>query len=204
MNQLNTMVYILQANANDSGGKKAAPKKAAASSDSSGGGGGGQSALFASINSGQSLTKGLNKVTSDMKTKNRKDRSGKVSASSGPKGGGYKAKAESKQADKDPEIKVIGGTIRISYYKKMEKLLVFGSAANDPDEKKDDPYTPEDMKIYDKNAIDIKKEVEFWDCDGAMARISKKCKAVKLCMFLFCILSFFFFLFYKITTTQNA
>ena len=137
-----------------------------------------------------------------MKTKNRANRSGKVSAQPGKnKGGSYKPKAESKQAEKDPEIKVMGGTIRASYYKKMEKLLIFGSAANDPDEKKDDPYTPENMKIYDANKIDIKTQIEFWDCDQAMFRISKKCKTVKLCMyspahdvtfFSFVILSFLF------------
>lgn len=42
-------------------------------------------ALFADINQGGQVTSGLRKVTDDMKTKNRTDRSGHVSASSGSK-----------------------------------------------------------------------------------------------------------------------
>ncbi|KAL4424859.1 hypothetical protein ABPG77_011109 [Micractinium sp. CCAP 211/92] len=55
------------------------PATAAASSGSSGGGNP-MAALFADINKGTSVTSGLRKVTDDMKTKNRGERSGAVPA----------------------------------------------------------------------------------------------------------------------------
>merc|ERR1712048_366678 len=50
--------------------KAAKPKKS----------GGGMAAVMGDLSKGLSVTKGMKKVTKDMKTKNRKDRSGKVSA----------------------------------------------------------------------------------------------------------------------------
>merc|ERR1711902_366244 len=42
------------------------------------GGGGGMAGVFGELNKGLAVTKGMKKVTKDMKTKNRKDRVGKV------------------------------------------------------------------------------------------------------------------------------
>merc|ERR1712244_207709 len=58
-------------------GAKASPKKATPKKK---GGGGGMAAVMGDLNKGLNVTKGMKKVTKDMKTKNRKDRSGKVSA----------------------------------------------------------------------------------------------------------------------------
>jgi len=59
--------------------QKEAPKTAAATKKpAAGGDGGGMAAVFGSLSKGLDITKGMKKVTKDMKTKNRKDRSGKV------------------------------------------------------------------------------------------------------------------------------
>merc|ERR1712129_266501 len=56
--------------------KEAAPKKVAAKSTKKSGGG--MAAVMGDLSKGLNVTKGMKKVTKDMKTENRKDRSCKV------------------------------------------------------------------------------------------------------------------------------
>merc|ERR1712223_1184775 len=74
--------------------KKASPKKKK-------GGGGGMAGVFGELNKGLAVTKGMKKVTKDMKTKNRKDRVGKVTV---------KKAAPKKKRKKfgDPQTKFMG------------------------------------------------------------------------------------------------
>ncbi|GJP53057.1 hypothetical protein CLOM_g12195 [Closterium sp. NIES-68] len=59
------------------------PPPPAAASGGGGGGGSDMSKVFSELNKGEAVTAGLRKVTADMKTKNRADRSGAVPASIG-------------------------------------------------------------------------------------------------------------------------
>lgn len=63
------------------------PIAAMPSVDVSGGSRQGMNAVFKEISKGEQVTSGLRKVTDDMKTKNRTDRTGAVSATSSSKGG---------------------------------------------------------------------------------------------------------------------
>jgi adenylyl cyclase-associated protein len=65
-------------------GPLAPPPSSASTPSSSGGGPPGMSAVFQELNKGENVTAGLKKVTDDMKTKNRLDRSGAVPAGSAP------------------------------------------------------------------------------------------------------------------------
>merc|ERR1712190_466105 len=80
--------------------KAAKPKKS----------GGGMAAVMGDLSKGLSVTKGMKKVTKDMKTKNRKDRSGKVSAP--------KKKAAKKKRKKfgQPGTKFMGGRWMVENY----------------------------------------------------------------------------------------
>jgi len=73
------------------------------------GGGGGMGAVFGQLNKGLGITKGMKKVTSDMKTKNRKDRSGKVTVK----------KQQPKNKRKKygpPKTKLVGGRWMVENY----------------------------------------------------------------------------------------
>lgn len=68
--------------------------------DLSGGSRQGMNAVFKEISKGQEVTAGLRKVTDDMKTKNRTDRTGAVAATASPKGG-------SKAPPANPSVKTV-------------------------------------------------------------------------------------------------
>ncbi|CAI5519329.1 unnamed protein product [Closterium sp. Naga37s-1] len=78
------------------------PPPPAASAGGGGGGGGGadMSKVFSELNKGEAVTAGLRKVTADMKTKNRADRSGAVPASIG----GSKATSAGASATAKPAV----------------------------------------------------------------------------------------------------
>ncbi|CAI5944064.1 unnamed protein product [Closterium sp. NIES-64] len=78
------------------------PPPPAASAGGGGGGGGGadMSKVFSELNKGEAVTAGLRKVTADMKTKNRTDRSGAVPASIG----GSKATSAGASAAAKPAV----------------------------------------------------------------------------------------------------
>ncbi|CAI5535254.1 unnamed protein product [Closterium sp. Naga37s-1] len=78
------------------------PPPPAASAGGGGGGGGGadMSKVFSELNKGEAVTSGLRKVTADMKTKNRADRSGAVPATIG----GSKATSAGASAAAKPAV----------------------------------------------------------------------------------------------------
>merc|ERR1712233_26994 len=82
--------------------KKATPKK--------GGAGGGMAAVMGDLSKGLSVTKGMKKVTKDMKTKNRKDRSGKVAVKAKPK------KKNKRKKFGPPATKFMGGRWMVENY----------------------------------------------------------------------------------------
>merc|ERR1712083_504333 len=94
------------------GGKKGKAKK---------GGGGGMAAVMGELNKGLAVTKGMKKVTKDMKTKNRKDRVGKVTV---------KKVAPKKKRKKfgDPSTKFMGGRWMVENYEKEGGLQVLDQA----------------------------------------------------------------------------
>jgi len=109
-----------------SGGGGAEEQKEAAASKQKGGkkkvggggpAGGGMAAVFGDLNKGLSVTKGMKKVTKDMKTKNRKDRSGKVSD--------VKPKTNKKKRKKfgEPQTKFVGGRWMVENYEAENGLV---------------------------------------------------------------------------------
>ena len=82
--------------------KKASPKKT--------GGGGGMAAVMGDLSKGLAVTKGMKKVTKDMKTKNRKNRSGKV-ADVKPK-----VKKNKRKKFGPPATKFMGGRWMVENY----------------------------------------------------------------------------------------
>jgi len=91
--------------------KKAGKKKA----------GGGMAAVMGDLSKGLAVTKGMKKVTSDMKTKNRKDRVGKVTA---------KKAAPKKKRKKfgPPQTKFMGGRWMVENYEEEAGLVVVDKA----------------------------------------------------------------------------
>jgi len=164
--------------ANSGAASKAAPKKAdAAKADAASGTGGGQGALFASINSGHAnLTKGLNKVTSDMKTKNQKDRSGKVSSqpAKAKKNYNFKNKDNDEKKDEKPaSVKANGNNIFIHNYKNIapKALIIGGTAQNDNEFTIDKDVNLDQLQ---------RKQFSFTDCSMGNFMIREKCGGVAL------------------------
>merc|ERR1719334_1265435 len=93
--------------------KKASPKKKK--------GGGGMAGVFGELNKGLAVTKGMKKVTKDMKTKNRKDRVGKVTV---------KKVAAKKKRKKfgDPQTKFMGGRWMVENYEAEAGLILLDKA----------------------------------------------------------------------------
>merc|ERR1712228_186227 len=85
-----------------SGCNKKTPKK--------GGAGGGMAAVMGDLSKGLAVTKGMKKVTKDMKTKNRKDRSGKVAVKAKPK------KKNKRKKYGPPATKFMGGRWMVENY----------------------------------------------------------------------------------------
>jgi len=85
------------------------------------GGGGGMAGVFGELNKGLAVTKGMKKVTKDMKTKNRKDRVGKVTV---------KKAAPKKKRKKfgDPQTKFMGGRWMVENYEAEAGLIVLDKA----------------------------------------------------------------------------
>merc|ERR1712083_1236466 len=94
------------------GGKKGKAKK---------GGGGGMAAVMGDLSKGLAVTKGMKKVTKDMKTKNRKDRVGKVTV---------KKAAPKKKRKKfgAPQTKFMGGRWMVENYEEEDGLIVVDKA----------------------------------------------------------------------------
>jgi len=96
----------------------AAPKKKSAAKKKKGGGGMG--AVFGELNKGLSVTKGMKKVTKDMKTKNRADRAGKVTV---------KKKASKKRKKFGaPSTKFMGGRWMVENYEAEAQLVTLDQA----------------------------------------------------------------------------
>merc|ERR1712190_644983 len=91
--------------------KAAKPKKS----------GGGMAAVMGDLSKGLSVTKGMKKVTKDMKTKNRKDRVGKVTV---------KKAAPKKKRKKfgDPQTKFMGGRWMVENYEAEAGLITLEKA----------------------------------------------------------------------------
>merc|ERR1712083_470708 len=86
------------------------------------GGGGGMAAVMGDLSKGLSVTKGMKKVTKDMKTKYRKDRSGKVS--SAPK----KVAKKKRKKFGDPQTKFMGGRWMVENYEAEAGLITLEKA----------------------------------------------------------------------------
>lgn len=85
------------------------------------GGGGGMAGVFGQLNKGLDVTKGMKKVTKDMKTKNRKDRVGKVAVKKAP------AKKRRKKFG-DPQTKFMGGRWMVENYEAEAGLITLDQA----------------------------------------------------------------------------
>jgi len=86
-----------------------------------GAGGGGMDALFGELNKGLAVTKGMKKVTKDMKTKNRKDRVGKVAVKKAP------AKKRRKKSG-EPKTRFLGGRWMVENYEAEAGLITLDQA----------------------------------------------------------------------------
>jgi len=85
------------------------------------GGGGGMAGVFGELNKGLAVTKGMKKVTKDMKTKNRKDRVGKVTVK--------KAAAKKKRKKYgDPSTKFMGGRWMVENYESEAGVVTLDQA----------------------------------------------------------------------------
>merc|ERR1712129_45268 len=83
-------------------------------------GGGGMANVMGDLRKGLNVTKGMKKVTSDMKTKNRKVRAGKVT---------MKAKASKKRKKFGaPQMKFLGGRWMVENYEEEDGLIVVEKA----------------------------------------------------------------------------
>eukprot|EP01083_Nonionella_stella_P086225 239401_1 len=78
--------------------------------------GGGMNAVFGQLSKGLDVTKGMKKVTKGMKTKNRKDRSGKVSSSK-------KAGPKKRKKFGPPQCKFMGGRMMVENYEEENGLV---------------------------------------------------------------------------------
>jgi len=99
--------------------KKKGKKKAGGAG---GGGGGGMAAVMGDLSKGLSVTKGMKKVTSSMKTKNRKDRSGKVAAPKKP------VKKNKRKKFGPPTTKFMGGRWMVENYDESPDILTVEKA----------------------------------------------------------------------------
>jgi adenylyl cyclase-associated protein len=134
--------------------KKPAKKAGGAAA---GGAGGGMAAVMGDLSKGLDITKGMKKVTKDMKTKNRKDRSGKVTATA-PKGG--KAKRNKSGA---PNVVFRGG-----------RWFVENFDQDTGAEKKDA------NGVVQVEKADLKSNVFITMCDDTYVQIKQKVKAVTI------------------------
>jgi len=105
------------AGGNDGGDDKKEDKAPKKKTTKKKGGGGGMAAVMGDLSKGLSVTKGMKKVTKDMKTKYRKDRTGKVS--SAPK------KVQKKRRKKfgDPATRFMGGRWMVENYEAEAGLI---------------------------------------------------------------------------------
>jgi adenylyl cyclase-associated protein len=111
----------------------------------------GGNALFNSLQQGLDVTHGLKKVTSDMKTKNRSDRSGLVKAP-------VKKKAKAKtEATKEPVIRPQGPILNVEYFTE-------GTQTMDGENHK----------------ITTRTEIRLYKCSDFGLVLPVKCKSVQL------------------------
>merc|ERR1712141_248057 len=82
--------------------------------------GGGMGAVFGDLQKGLAVTKGMKKVTASMKTKNRKDRAGKVTVK-------VAAKKRRKKFG-DPQTKFMGGRWMVENYEAEAGLITLDQA----------------------------------------------------------------------------
>merc|ERR1712129_617393 len=129
--------------------KEAAPKKVAAAKPKKAAGGG-MAAVMGDLSKGLNVTKGMKRVTKDMKTKNRKDRSGKVVVPKKKKFGKKKRKKFG-----PPATRLQGGRWMVENYE-------------------------EEAGIVQLEKCDLKSNVFITMCDDCTIQISKKVKAVTI------------------------
>mmetsp|Transcript_20807 Transcript_20807/g.33174 ORF Transcript_20807/g.33174 Transcript_20807/m.33174 type:complete len:487 (-) Transcript_20807:229-1689(-) len=139
--------------------KEEAPKKKPAKKAAGGGGGagGGMAAVFGDLSKGLDVTKGMKKVTKDMKTKNRADRSGKVTTA--PQKRGKKKRNKSGQ----PDVAFRGGRWFVENF---------------------DEDTGADKKdgngVVQVEKANLKSNVFITMCDDTYVQIKEKVKAVTI------------------------
>ena len=109
--------------------------------------------LLSALNAGADVTKGLKKVTADMKTKNMKDRPPVVAASSQRKEPAVKASA-APAVKKDPKLELQGNTWVVEHYEKTKPIKVEGTKIN--------------QKVY------------IFKCQGSLIQVEGKVNAITL------------------------
>lgn len=124
---------------------KAEPKKSS---------GGGMSAVFGELSKGGAITSGLNKVTSDMKTKNRpaSERSGKVNVVA--KKAAPKAAAKKTAIVRDPNTQLQRGKWMVEYH--------------------------QDGLVKLSDNLQVKQNVYIYKCGSATIQVPAKCKSITI------------------------